>query len=142
MTSPEADVELNAVGFDWSLEAKPRRTEARPVAPLVPVLVHEIGHQLGFEDACGSRHDGSVHADCSADERQSVMVSGSGRATLSDFDVRRLCSKYPRKEVHSDKATQRATQAVPGGSLTALALALLVGLLVCWRALRGFPRSR
>jgi len=138
----EADVELNALGFDWSLGAEPRRTEARPVVSLVPVLVHEIGHQLGFEDACGSRHDGSVHAGCGADELESVMVSGSGRAALSDFDVRRLCSRYPKNEAPSNKATERASQTVPSGWLTMLAFAILVGLLVRWLALRVWPRSR
>jgi hypothetical protein len=79
----EADVEINAVHFDWGAGAN-RRT-----APLEAVLTHEIGHALGFSDVCG---DGS----CPDDEATSVMRSGRSDASLNGWDVERLCAAYPR----------------------------------------------
>lgn len=137
----EADVELNALGFEWAVGAETRETKGRPVAPLVPVLVHEIGHQLGFEDACGSRHDGSVHADCDDDELESVMVSGSGREELSDFDVVRLCSRFPRNGAQSSSVSRSASHPVPPGWLAALALIILGAIIVHWRASRVRSKS-
>ena len=102
----EADVELNAVAFDWS-STPASNVNARPVVPLVPLLIHEIGHILGFEDTCGSRHDAHHSTQCSRDELASVMLSGSGREQLTAWDVERLCARFPRKPESPSDATDR-----------------------------------
>ncbi len=86
----EADIELNAANFAWT-ETDDQR---RPRAPLDAVLVHELGHVLGFEDVCLG-DDGRRTADCSDEERASVMNPGSRKTALTAFDVARLCKAYP-----------------------------------------------
>lgn len=79
----EADVELNAVHFDWVAGS------SRPTAPLDAVLTHEIGHVLGFSDVC-------VDEACPGAEAISVMRSGRTDAALSPWDIERLCAAYPK----------------------------------------------
>ncbi len=80
----EADVELNAVYLSWKDGAG-----ANPVAPLRAILIHELGHVLGFPDAC-------QQGGCSVEEIGSVMRSESYATKLSAWDVKRLCGAFPR----------------------------------------------
>lgn len=46
----EADIEINAIAFRWSL-----RGDVKGIESLRAVLVHELGHVLGLEDICDMR---------------------------------------------------------------------------------------
>lgn len=79
----EADVELNGVGFSWG-----EGNISKPQAPLGAVLLHEVGHMLGFPDTCAD--------ECSGDEALSVMKSGSTNIELTAWDVARVCAVFPK----------------------------------------------
>jgi hypothetical protein len=66
--------------------------------PLRAVLVHEIGHRLGFRDACGERgHIGQAGTSaCSEAERAGVMFAYAQRVEPSEAEVTVLCRWYPR----------------------------------------------
>ena len=112
----EADVELNAVAFDFrpSLE---KQSETRIPMDLTSTLVHELGHVLGFTHTCtirGNAIENDIHGQplptCDAAPRRvlrSVMVPAvdipggpisASRAvsSLSRVDRRTLCRTYPR----------------------------------------------
>jgi hypothetical protein len=46
----EADIELNAVDYQWTVDAKGERSPR--ARDLVTALVHELGHALGLEHNC------------------------------------------------------------------------------------------
>jgi hypothetical protein len=82
----EADIEINAVHYAFA--AQPKASEpSLMAADLETVLVHEIGHVLGFGHP-------------SADGEGSVMVQSSDRGTerraLDPSDVAVVCRAYPR----------------------------------------------
>jgi len=109
----ESDVELNTSAFDWSHGTS--LTSAQPVAPLIPVLVHEIGHILGFQDTCGTRHGVRPDPGCPPNELESVMLSGSNREQLSAWDVARLCSRFPKSEARAARAEEPEHRTAPVG---------------------------
>jgi hypothetical protein len=77
----EGDVELNAVHFSWRQIGKsppPRDGHSRE-AVLDAVLLHEIGHLLGFRDNAGS--PGIMHA--------------SARTELDPEDIAAVCRAFP-----------------------------------------------
>lgn len=99
----EADIELNGVDYVWHAAGLGATAiepaESRPRLWLRAVLVHELGHALGFGDRCLlSRSRQGVGADprCTTAEQASVMFVGSRSATLSPLDIEQLCRRYPR----------------------------------------------
>lgn len=106
----EADVELNAVTFAWSVA----RTPSSGVLDLGEVLVHEIGHVLGFAHTC--RYAGARGRDArrlpvceppGESRRGSVMRPGADvpiegliaqTTLLSDGDRRGVCEVYPARQ--------------------------------------------
>lgn len=79
----EADIELNGVHFAWS-----SREGAKPLAPLLPVLVHEIGHVLGLPDHCREppwRHGSDG------------VMTGTLAEVPAPAEVDRVCRRFPRK---------------------------------------------
>lgn len=116
----EADVELNASAFEGAASA-----------PLVPVLAHEIGHVLGFQDTCGTRHGAGPDPGCPRDELESIMLSGSSREQLTGWDIQRLCSRFPRNEGGKEADASPDTQGDPSLGWCALA-ATAAALAVAW----------
>jgi hypothetical protein len=78
----EGDIELNAVHFSWRQAGKsPSLSSGRQRQALLDaVLLHEIGHVLGFRDDAGSR--GIMHA--------------SARTELDQEDIAAVCRAFPR----------------------------------------------
>jgi len=90
----EADVELNAGTFRFA----PFGTEPKPVTvPLKAVLVHELGHVLGFEDACGGQWNDADRG-CPDGPPESVMYAPALREELTPLDVAALCAAFPKTE--------------------------------------------
>ena len=135
----EADVELNAIAFDWSPALSFENT--RPVAPLVPMLVHEIGHVLGFKDTCGTRHGPRPDPDCPRDELESVMLSGSNREQLTEWDVARLCTRFPGQAGTPAADARREQPGQLGALFGWLTLAAAAALAIGFVFSRGAPRK-
>lgn len=131
----EADIELNGVTFDFG----DARDSGRPYsADLTTVLIHELGHALGFPDRCMT--DSGHAIACTPKERASVMNSRAYSKALSTFDIEELCRAYPRRSTPI-ASPSRALDARVG-----LGLSLLAGLglaaLVLRRRHRAAERSR
>ncbi len=107
VTIREADVELNAVDFMFTLSP---RSSATPAMDLETVVAHDIGHVLGFDHVCGRGkrdHAGRPLPVCesaAADEHPSVMVPAGDRTSRQALPVRRelapkdvagVCAVYP-----------------------------------------------
>lgn len=111
----EADIELNAVKFDFSASQTGETRARRYRVELVQVLLHELGHVLGFGHVCTRGHNrrsrgGKQVPDCAeipARNRRSIMmpfwddiagpssVAASRISRLGATDRRRLCAAYP-----------------------------------------------
>jgi hypothetical protein len=112
----ESDIELNGPAL-FAVST------GHGVPKLEVVVLHEIGHALGLEDACeaGHRMSGApLRTACSAAERDRVMFAPSRRETLGDADVAELCRLYPMSAARtvapperplSDRATQATLSA-------------------------------
>lgn len=114
----EADIELNAVHFAWF-----GSTSGQPEAPLDAVLVHEIGHALGFPDRCGA-HVWTRDAACDPSDEESVMNAASRRTELSELDIARLCAAYPLSGAAPPDARDGGRSWVPSVMLIAALAAL------------------
>lgn len=118
----EADVQLNAVIFDWGAAAP---GSAVPFSSLHAVLVHEIGHMLGLEDECGaSIYHGPIAGNCTLQAKSSVMYAPAGNETLSESDVIQLCQLYPALSF-----AEGASSAAQAPLVTELGLGLAAALL-------------
>ena len=87
----EADIEINARGFQGE-KAK------LAVADLRAILVHEVGHVLGLEDACRASHGVAAPeiTQCSPEDRNSVMFAPNRLQRPTEKDILTLCNIYPR----------------------------------------------
>jgi hypothetical protein len=77
----EGDIELNAVSTRWL------SSETHDGPSLDSVLLHEVGHILGFSDLGALPHGAPL---------DSVMREGAVAQGLTHSDVRTLCQRYPR----------------------------------------------
>jgi hypothetical protein len=106
-TIREADIELNAVDFAFTLSPG---SSARAAMDLETVVVHDIGHVLGFDHVCGrSKRDRAGHPlptceSAAGSEHPSVMVPAGDRSSGQALPVRRqlaaddaagVCAVYP-----------------------------------------------
>jgi len=100
----EADVQLNAENFDWTVDATPTGSAKE----LNAILLHELGHFLGLTHPCapeaaicadGCESDAALPS-CTAADDDIVMnpVYDTRRVMLSDDDRAGLCALYPRKD--------------------------------------------
>ncbi len=77
----EADVEINAVNGAWLARDDPSQPN------LGSVLLHEIGHILGFPDLPPLPPDVPL---------DTVMRQGSMAEGLTEVDVKAICTRFPR----------------------------------------------
>lgn len=137
----DADIELNAVGFDWSPWSIASNQGSEAAMDLREVLRHELGHVAGFRHVCEqtSRAPRGAPA-CEAltgDALHSVMLPGAdtgvsstptGRRLTQD-DVERLCAVYPaqvpsKPVLGCTVAPRKHASSTPIGLVLALAATL------------------
>jgi hypothetical protein len=106
----EADIEVNGVHFDW-LGDRPHLP--KPPVSLETLLVHELGHVFGLEDA---------HRDGSGGIMARPHDAEHGQLGPSSEERARVCEPYPRAE---PRLMANAGWVVA----LALGLALLAGLI-------------
>lgn len=86
----EADIFLNAEGFDFSLEPTGRQRS------LLTTILHEMGHVLGLLHPCEPAGEGGAPV-CTESHQQSVLFpleTTAGSSELSDDDALGLCHLY------------------------------------------------
>ena len=107
----EADIELNSAAFQFQGQPGASTDGGARTLQLRPVLLHEIGHVLGLEDACivGRRPSGAPdRADCPFGERQSVMAGSALLNAPAVADVQKLCALHPRASKQPGESEPKA----------------------------------
>jgi hypothetical protein len=129
----EADVELNASRFVFTLDDTLNTTGPKPAVPLHAVLLHELGHVAGLEDVCGA--DDARHAPSSVGcpaANDSVMFAPALRLALSPRDSSELCRIHPRPAaVAPAEAVEQPVKAGTLGTASALAPWFGAGIALC-----------
>ncbi|HEX2735558.1 MAG TPA: hypothetical protein VHM70_28350 [Polyangiaceae bacterium] len=131
----EADIELNAVRFEFATDSskgapEQARATPKPSVSLQATLVHEIGHVLGLRDACLAHTlSGAPDDNCPYLAKNSVMHAPAHLEQLSDVDRVELCALHgapptnPSSQTTEDVgAWWHATTLIAFGTLIAVAL--------------------
>lgn len=74
------------------------RNVGKDNVPLETVLVHEMGHVLGLDDACATGHRASgkpVIGDCTTEQSDQVMFAGARKVHPSKVDLADIAKYYP-----------------------------------------------
>ena len=92
----EADIEINNVGFRWSLDGRDDETRS-----LRALAVHELGHVLGLDHPCATAPArGTARRVCAPRDKDSVMYPAPvevGRAPVlapTEAEIEVLCRLY------------------------------------------------
>ena len=128
----EADIEINAVSYDWGERA---HDLSKRRASLRSVLAHEIGHALGLEDACASRHGQPLRADCA--ETDTIMYAPALFDVPQPIDTDQVCRIFPRIFQRGSPTEHKTATATWRGSLPWLLVAALLLLIHIQRHVRG-----
>lgn len=146
-TASEADIEINGRFIRFTDMPRVQRSFAESEgndASLHAVLVHEIGHLLGFPDACGAHGQ-----KCAEPLKHATVMHAADQLTeLTPTDQAALCARFPQsKAAEPVTANAAATNPLPKSApeekessfeflivLAALALALGVIALARRRA--------
>jgi hypothetical protein len=128
----EADIEINGVSYAWGERAS---DSSKRHVSLRTVLVHEIGHALGLEDACASKHGQPLTIGCA--ETHTVMYAPALFDRPQEIDVARICRKFPRS-LPRRSSTGRETATTMGRGLLPW---LLLATLLLFVHVRGHGRG-
>lgn len=126
----EADIEVNAVRFEWPGARSERSEREKTPAPvaLSSVLAHEMGHALGLDDACRS-----APGECPVPP-PSIMTAvahdGRGERAPTTQDLATICSLYPLAPGAGARGTPTSAPATGDASAWAGSGAAGAGLVI------------
>jgi hypothetical protein len=153
----DADVELNAVNFQWSDLV--RRSDTGNLQDLQNTLTHELGHFIGLDHTCnlaGGRagqvdSDGQAVPSCSdasdavrATTMFAAVIPGDlERRSLSPDDRRAVCEIYPTLDLTLEAAQPAGCAVAPrrGEGPATVAAGGLLALIVSVRRRRARPAT-
>jgi hypothetical protein len=153
----DADIEINAVDFEWDDLVKRGAATSR-AQDLQNTLTHEFGHFIGLDHTCYVAdptkprpvdHRGNPVPDCGISAPQlirettmyaSVVRGDTTRRTLEPDDVQAVCEVYPSgSQPNTNAGGSDGGCAVGGARSSRSALASLL-LVLGWLGIRGARR--